>query len=330
MAGPLYYPPTQNGLQKTLDADLNSGVTASLTLNNATSIQNLPGVLVVDRVDAGGTEKTAAEREFIIYTGVSGSTLTGLTRGQAGSSDQDHSTGAIVEFIPDILWAQSIADALANIVNTTTLAIDTDKVLTPNPATLASLSVVNDLRIGATDNIIPGGSDPWRTITIGGGSLKTTTTGGAGSGQKETTTNKINYDTIDFDDTAEESCYVSFTMPVSYDGGRVQVKASFSHVSGASGTGVALGVKGRSFADNEALDQACGAEVYITKSIAHIIGDQAFTDWSSLMTLAGTPAGGEKVYFEVARKVGDASDDMVGDLTLADLVIRYRQAQYTD
>ena len=107
----LYYPPTQNGLQKTLDAALDTAHTTALTLNNVTGIQNKPGVVVIDRIDAGGTEKSSSDREFVAYTGTSGSTLTGLTRGLAGSTDQDHAVGAVVEFILDITWAQAILDA---------------------------------------------------------------------------------------------------------------------------------------------------------------------------------------------------------------------------
>lgn len=109
----LYYPPQVNGIQKTLDAQLDTGVTASLTLNNTTNIQNKRGVIVINRIDASGTEKDAADREFIGYTGVSGSTLTGLTRNiDNGSSDQDHASGSVVEFIPDVVWAQAINDVI--------------------------------------------------------------------------------------------------------------------------------------------------------------------------------------------------------------------------
>lgn len=118
--GVLYYPPTQNALQKTLNADLNTGVTAAATLNNTTGVQNKPGVFVVDRIDTDGNLKSTAVREWIIYQGTSGSTLINLTRGVGNSTDQDHSTGAVVEFVSDITWAQAVIDALATVVDTTT------------------------------------------------------------------------------------------------------------------------------------------------------------------------------------------------------------------
>lgn len=128
----LYYPPSINGLSKELNADLNQGVTASATLNNTTNIQNNPGIMLIDRIDSDGVLKSTSLWEYIAFSGTSGSTVTTLTRGMGGTSDQDHSTGAVVEFVPDVVWAQSVIDALANLVDTSTLAIDTDKVVTPS------------------------------------------------------------------------------------------------------------------------------------------------------------------------------------------------------
>ena len=134
----LYAVPSQNFVQKTLSADLLSGVTASATLNNVTNIQNLPGVMIVDRVDSNGTE-TLAKREVIIYTAVSGSTVTTLTRNADGSgTDQDHAVGAIVEFSPDVIWAQGIYDAITQTISPSTgLPLYTTNVMKPTAPYIA-------------------------------------------------------------------------------------------------------------------------------------------------------------------------------------------------
>lgn len=107
----LYLPPTQNALQYTLDTQLAAAGT-SLTLNSSVAgIVQAPGVFVIDRVDSSGNE-TASKREYISFTGVSGANLTGLVRGLAGSTDQVHSVGAVVEFVPDVIQQQGIYDAL--------------------------------------------------------------------------------------------------------------------------------------------------------------------------------------------------------------------------
>lgn len=127
MAQELIAPPSQDFLQKTLGAALDEGVTASATLNNTTGVQNLKGVMIVDRVDSNGTE--TGRKEVITFEGTSGSTVTTLTRGLAGTSDQDHPINAIVEFSPDVLWAQAIYDGLTEVVSASTGLLDTTKVV---------------------------------------------------------------------------------------------------------------------------------------------------------------------------------------------------------
>ena len=152
--------PLVNGLQKTLDAQLDSGTTASVTLNNTTNIQS-PGVFVVNRIDANGNEKSASEREFIKFTGVSGNTLTGLTRNaDGGTSDQDHAVGSIVEFVADVTWAQALVDVIetehnsdgthaSTIVKTTATQTLTNKTLTSptvNSPTMTS-ATTDDIQV---------------------------------------------------------------------------------------------------------------------------------------------------------------------------------------
>lgn len=93
--------PTQNNSQYTLDTQLSAGGT-SLTLNQSvSSIVQAPGYGWIDRVDSSGSV-TPTKREYFYFTGVSSAQLTGLTRGLAGSTDQVHSVGAIVEFGPNV------------------------------------------------------------------------------------------------------------------------------------------------------------------------------------------------------------------------------------
>lgn len=174
MATSIKYPTSTNAVQKTLDAALLAGATTSMTLNSVTGIQNKAGVCVVDRVDANGSD-TASKREYITFTGVSGSTLTGLTRNaDGGGTDQDHAVGAIVEFVSDVLQQQAIIDGLLNVV-TTAGALDTTKVTDLTTAqtltnkTLTSPKINENVALTATStqiDAIKGASiDGWTTIT---------------------------------------------------------------------------------------------------------------------------------------------------------------------
>ena len=124
----LYYSPTSNALQKTLSAQLDLGVTASATLSNTTGLQNKKGIMLIDRVDTAGALKSVSNWEWISFDGTSGSTVTTLTRGLGGSTDQNHAVGAIVEFVFDVVSMQGLLDAMLTVV-TTAGVLDTTKVV---------------------------------------------------------------------------------------------------------------------------------------------------------------------------------------------------------
>jgi hypothetical protein len=91
---------------------LSEGTVSSILLSDTTGLQNKKGLFVVDRIDTGGVEKSASVREYVTFDGVSGSTVTGLTRGLGGTTDQDHGVGAVVEFVADVVQQQALIDTL--------------------------------------------------------------------------------------------------------------------------------------------------------------------------------------------------------------------------
>lgn len=145
----LLYPPSVNGLQKTLDAQLDQGETTSMTLNNATNVQNKPGLVVINRIDTNGTEKDAADREYVQFDGVSGATLTTLVRGKGGSTDQDHAVGSVVEFVNDVTQQQNLLDAIALVVDETdNTAVNTTNVVTPTATQTLTNKTLTSPKVG--------------------------------------------------------------------------------------------------------------------------------------------------------------------------------------
>lgn len=161
----LYNVPLQNSVQLALQNALNTGDTTTMTFttNVTTKLQassTMKGILIIDRIDSSGTE-TPTKLEIISFTGVTGSTVTGLTRGLAGTTDQDHAVGAVVEFMPDVTWAQAINDVFIEQHN----ANGTHKTLSNlslasatfnngfiNGSTLASSTIFNSLLDTTTFN----------------------------------------------------------------------------------------------------------------------------------------------------------------------------------
>jgi len=110
----LYSVPLKNSVQHTLAGTLTQAETSTITLDSSVVLElqatsSMKGLLVIDRVDVNGA-LTPTKTEYIAYTGVSGSTVTGLTRAVAGTTAQGHAIGAVVEFVPDVTWAQAIND----------------------------------------------------------------------------------------------------------------------------------------------------------------------------------------------------------------------------
>lgn len=126
--------PSKNAVQKALAAQLLSTATTGdpITFDDVDGIPNLPGVLVIRRVDGAGVA-TPSYREYIEYSGTSGTTVLITTRNVDGSNSAlTHPVGSIVEFIPDVTWADRIYDALANLVDVDDLSINTASFVTPS------------------------------------------------------------------------------------------------------------------------------------------------------------------------------------------------------
>lgn len=162
-------------------------------------------------------------------------------------------------------------------------------------------------------------------MAVGGTPL--TTAGCAGPTQVEAATNDINYWVLDFDTTTEEHASWNVVMPDSYDGGTVTATFFWTNAAGLTTETVVWGIAARSYANDEAIDQALGTEVTTTDTwIAQ--NDVHVSPVSSAITIGGTPAGGEYVVFVVARKT--ASDNMTGDARLLAVKIEYTINAYSD
>lgn len=166
--------PTKNAIQKTLASQLlsSAGATDPISFDDVDGIPNLPGVLVINRVDSSGTA-TPVKREYIEYSGTSGNTVLITTRNVDGSNSAlTHAVGSIVEFIPDVTWADRIYDALATI-------IDVDNNTTVKSSIVFTTPTLLDPTIsGATlSGVIAGNATLSGSITISNlnvGSRKTT------------------------------------------------------------------------------------------------------------------------------------------------------------
>ena len=149
--------PTKNAVQKTLAAQLlNTASTGDpITFDDVDGIPNLPGVLVINRVNTSGTA-TPSSREYIEYSGTSGSTVLITTRNVDGSNAAlTHAVGSIVEFIPDVTWADRIYDALATLVDTNDISAINSAIVTLTGAQTLTNKVINGATFASLSLNIP-------------------------------------------------------------------------------------------------------------------------------------------------------------------------------
>ena len=141
------------------------------------------------------------------------------------------------------------------------------------------------------------------------------TTSGAAEGNVETSTNKVQIKTWDFDATADEYVQFQIPMPDSWNEGTVTAKFNWSHAATATNFGVSWGIQAVSFGDSDALDAAWGTGI-VTDDTGGTTDDLFISAESSAATIAGTPAAGDMVIFRIYRDVSDVNDDMAIDARL--------------
>lgn len=167
--------------------------------------------------------------------------------------------------------------------------------------------------------------DPYASIWLSAaGGRPRTTNGCAPVTWTELTTNKVMVATLDFDKDSDEYCqWPEFAFPSGYLGGVLYVIPYWTAASG-SGT-VCWSISGRSYADDEALDQAFGTAATSTDTL--ITANDVHKGPTATLTLGGTPVGGELCIIQCMRDVSE--DTLNADARLLGLRIMY-QTDYTD
>jgi hypothetical protein len=222
---------------------------------------------------------------------------------------------------PEGTWGTNNLIIARNGSNISSLAED----LTCNASTAIGLTYV-DATIGwKVDFIIElgGTRNVTRSLWIPASAWIPRTTAGCGINSLESSTNKINYDVLEFDPGAIEYAQAMTTMPSNWDGLTVNAAFYWTVTSGFSGSGsVVWQMAGRSYADQSAIDQVVSAAKSTTD--AFTTGD--YVHVSPLVTgitLEGLNSTGNPVVYEISRKATDASDTLAVDARLLGIQISY-------
>jgi hypothetical protein len=154
-----------------------------------------------------------------------------------------------------------------------------------------------------------------QTIFIPAAAMLSRITNGPAVGSVEMTTNKNMFVTKDFDTTTQEFVQFEIFLPKSWNLGTVTFRSLWSHAATTTNFGVTWGLQGVARSDNDAGDVAFGTAV-TSVDTGGTTNNIYVSPESSAITIAGTPAAGDSVQFQLNRTVADAGDTMAIDARL--------------
>lgn len=127
--------------------------------------------------------------------------------------------------------------------------------------------------------------------------------------------NQPDIQTLDFDATTEEYAQFSIRMPKSWDESTVTFAPVWSHAATTTNFGVVWNLQGVAVSDDDAIAVAYGTAQTSTDT-GGTTNDIYIGPTSSAITIAGTPAAEDVVFFRVARVAANGSDTLAVDARL--------------
>jgi len=141
-----------------------------------------------------------------------------------------------------------------------------------------------------------------QTVWVPAGAMVARTTNGAASGTTESTTNDVMNKTLDFDTTTSEGAQFTVAFPKGWDEGTVTFVPYWTAASG-SGTFI-CNLAGVALSNDDAIDTAFGTLQSSTDTLITALDIHVGPE-SAAITIAGTPAVDDIVYFQVSRDISD-------------------------
>lgn len=121
--------------------------------------------------------------------------------------------------------------------------------------------------------------------------------------------------TLDFDPTTQEYAQFSIPMPESWDEGTITFQPIWSHAATTTNFGVVWNLQAVAVSNDDAIAVAFGTAQTSTDT-GGTTNDLYVGPESSAITVGGSPAAGDTVFFRLSRVTGDGSDTMAIDARL--------------
>jgi hypothetical protein len=167
------------------------------------------------------------------------------------------------------------------------------------------------------------------TVWVPANAMIARITNGAAAGSVEMSTNKNMLKTLDFDTSTQEFAQFEIAFPKSWNLGTVTFQPIWSHASTTTNFGVVWGLAGVARSDDDPADVAFGTAQTSTDT-GGTANDIYIGPESSAITIAGTPAAGDTVQFQINRTVSDGGDTMAVDARLHGIRLFFTTNASTD
>ena len=165
------------------------------------------------------------------------------------------------------------------------------------------------------------------TIWVPAVAMYPNTTNGAEAAQVELS-NGPEIKTLDFDKDSDEFAQFAVAFPNSWNAGTVTFQAFFTATSTDTGT-TAWGLSGVALADSGDLNTAFGTQVVATaKAHSGTSNDLDVAAESGAVTIAGSPAADEYVFFQISRDV--SADALNADARLLGIKLFFTTSAAND
>jgi hypothetical protein len=166
------------------------------------------------------------------------------------------------------------------------------------------------------------------TIWVPATAMTTRTTLGANIGLTQTS-NYVMLATMDFSSAQDEFVQFTVQMPKSWDESTVTARFVWSHATASTNFGVVWGLQGTAFSNADSLNAAFSGTTTVgdtggTADVCYI------SDETSAITIAGTPAEGDFVTFQVYRDHDATGDTLAVDARLHGVLVVYDTNAATD
>jgi hypothetical protein len=160
------------------------------------------------------------------------------------------------------------------------------------------------------------------TIQALPGGMSPSAAGGAQPMTVVTTANGLTVAVVPMPGDADSASEFSLDLPANWNAGTLKYKIRWVPASGASaGDDVRFSLAACSASPGESIDQALGTAVTVDDDVESA-GELHETAVSGALTVAGTPAAGDRVHFRLSRVTGQGASPMAEDAHVVSVLIQ--------